>query len=273
MAVITPPPTPPTRSDPTNFSDRADAFMLWLVTFVTQLTAAIAEILANANLAANSAASAVNAPGTNGTSASSVTIGTGAKAFVTQAGKAWLNQYLLLSDTANPANWMHGRITSYAGTALSVDVLAYGGAGTIASWNLSIAGPYVPATIAEIRACTATNSMITPAGMMAALADVTIADAATITLTTANFINAVITLGGNRTLANPTITAAEVGKSGRIKLIQDGTGNRTLAFGSNWLFDYGTDFVLSTAAGAVDYLYYDIESTTRIILSTKKSVA
>lgn len=266
-------PTPPSRADAVNFSDRADAFMLALPGFVTEANA-LAVLLNSASTAAIAAASsAANAPGTNGTSASSVAIGTGAKALVTQSGKAWLNQYLLISDTANPANWMHGRITSYAGTALAVDVLAYGGSGTIASWNISIAGPYLPATVAEIRACTATNSMITPAAMMAALADVTIADAATITPVTANFLNAVITLGGNRTLANPTITAAEIGKTGRIKIIQDGTGNRALSFGSNWLFDGGIDFVLSTTAGAVDYLYYDIESTTRIILSTKKGVA
>ncbi|MCZ4340189.1 hypothetical protein O4H52_01125 [Sphingomonadaceae bacterium G21617-S1] len=272
---ITALPTPPSRADAVNFSDRADAFLLALPGFVTEANA-LAVAVNNASAAASAAAtSAVNAPGTNGTSTSAVAVGTGSKGFTTQAGKAWtVGQFVLVADyNTLGANWMHGQITAYAGTALTVNVLATGGGGTPSTWNISIAGPYVPASAAEIRACTATNSVITPAAMMAALADVTIADAATITPVTANFINAVITLGGNRTLANPTVTAAEVGKSGRIKIIQDGTGNRLLSFGSNWLFDGGNDFILSTTAGAVDYLYYDIESTTRIILSTKKGVA
>ncbi|MCZ4341511.1 hypothetical protein O4H52_07860 [Sphingomonadaceae bacterium G21617-S1] len=273
MTTITALPTPPTRADPTNFPDRADALMLALPTMVTETNAVAAEVNANAAAAIQAAASAAAAPGTNGTSASSVAIGTGAKAFVTQAGKAWLNQYLLISDTVTPTNWMYGQITGYAGTALTVNVLATSGAGTIASWNISTVGPFLPATAAEIRAGTASNVMITPAALIAALADVVIADAATITPVFSTFINATITLGGNRTLANPTIAAADVGKSGRIKLVQDATGSRTLAFGSNWLFDGGVDLVLSIAAGAVDYIYYDIESITRIIVSTKKGVA
>lgn len=273
MTTITALPTPPTRSDPANFSTRADAFMLALQAFVAEANAVGVELNAAAVAAAASALSAVNAPGTNGSSASSITIGTGSKAFTTQSGKAWVNQYLLISDTANRANWMHGQITAYSGTSLTVNVLATSGSGTIASWDISGAMPYVPATAAEIRAGTATNVAITPAGLIAALADVTIADAATITPNMSTFINAVITLGGNRTLANPTVASSDVGKSGRIKIIQDGTGSRTLAFGSNWLFDGGIDFILTTTAGGVDYLYYDIESTSRIVLSTKKGVA
>lgn len=274
MTTITALPTPPTRSDPANFSTRADAFMLALQAFVAEANAVASELNASTAAAAASASSALNAPGTNATSTTSTSIATGSKVMTTQSGKAWTpGQWVLIADSVTPANWMHGQITAYSGTSLTANVVATGGSGTIASWNIAMAPPYAPATAAEIRAGSATNVAITPAGLVAALAEVTIADAATITPNMSTFINASITLGGNRTLANPTVAASDVGKSGRIKIIQDATGSRTLAFGSNWLFDGGIDFILTTTANGVDYLYYDIESTTRIVLSTKKGVA
>lgn len=132
---------------------------------------------------------------------------------------------------------------------------------------------YDAATAAEIRAGTATNRAYTPAGVIAALAPVTITYSATTTIDFSTLINGAVTLTGNVTFANPTVAAGDVGKSGRLKIIQDGTGSRTAAYGSNYLFDGGTDFVLSTAASAADYIYYDIESTTRIVLSPKRGVA
>lgn len=71
-----------------------------------------------------------------------------------------------------------------------------------------------------------------------------------------------VTLGGNRTLANPTNTTA--GQSGVIVITQDGTGSRTLAYGSNWKFPTGTAPTLTTTAAAVDVLCYYVESSTRI---------
>jgi hypothetical protein len=267
-------PTPPSRADAVNFSDRADAFLLSLPGFVTE-TNALATLLNNASAAAIAAAtSAVNAPGTNGTSTSGVVIGTGAKAWVTQAGKSWVSgQFVLAVDTANVDNWMHGQITAYAGTGLTLNVLASNGAGTPTSWNLMIAMPYVPATAAEIRAGTASNKIITPAGMIAALAEVTIADAATITLDMSTFINGVVTLGGNRTFANPTVPAGTIGTTRRLRILQDGTGNRVPSWGSNFDWDLGAVVALSTAAGAEDDFFLDIVSATKIVVSTKKSVA
>ena len=87
-------------------------------------------------------------------------------------------------------------------------------------------------------------------------------DGATITPDFAAANNFSVTLGGNRTLANPTNLTA--GQSGVIVITQDGTGGRTLAFGSNWKFAAGTAPTLTTTAAAVDVLAYYVESSSRI---------
>jgi len=87
-------------------------------------------------------------------------------------------------------------------------------------------------------------------------------DGATITPDFADSNNFSVTLGGNRTLANPSNIVA--GQSGCIWITQDGTGSRTLAYGSDWDFTGGTAPTLSTAAGAVDCLVYAVQSSTKI---------
>lgn len=91
---------------------------------------------------------------------------------------------------------------------------------------------------------------------------VALTDGATITADFAAGNNFSVTLGGNRTLANPTNQTA--GQSGVITITQDGTGSRTLAYGSNWKFPQGAAPVLTTTANAVDVLCYYVESATRI---------
>lgn len=87
-------------------------------------------------------------------------------------------------------------------------------------------------------------------------------DGATITPDFAVANNFSVTLGGNRTLANPSNLTA--GQSGVIVITQDGTGSRTLAYGSYWKFANGTAPSLTTTASAVDVLAYYVESSTRI---------
>jgi hypothetical protein len=87
-------------------------------------------------------------------------------------------------------------------------------------------------------------------------------DGSTITPDFAVANNFSVTLGGNRTLANPTNLVA--GQSGVIKITQDGTGSRTLAFGSYWDWAGGTAPSLTTTASAVDILAYYVDSTTNI---------
>jgi len=87
-------------------------------------------------------------------------------------------------------------------------------------------------------------------------------DGATITPDLADSNNYSVTLGGNRTLANPTNTTA--GQSGSIFVSQDGTGSRTLAYGTNWDFAGGTAPTLSTAASSVDRIDYVVRTATSI---------
>lgn len=87
-------------------------------------------------------------------------------------------------------------------------------------------------------------------------------DGATITPDFSAANNFSVTLGGNRTLANPTNITA--GQSGVIVITQDGTGSRTLSFGSYWKFPAGTAPTLTTTASKTDTLVYYCESSTRI---------
>ena len=90
----------------------------------------------------------------------------------------------------------------------------------------------------------------------------TLTDAATIAVNFADSNNFVVTLGGNRTLGNPTNQVA--GQSGSIFVVQDGTGSRTLAYSSDWEFAGGTAPTLSTAASAVDRIDYIVRASTSI---------
>jgi len=90
----------------------------------------------------------------------------------------------------------------------------------------------------------------------------TLTDGATITPDFATSCNFTVTLGGNRTLANPTGLVA--GQSGSIFIVQDATGGRTLAYGTQYDFSGGTAPTLSTAANAVDRIDYIVRTTGSI---------
>jgi hypothetical protein len=108
-------------------------------------------------------------------------------------------------------------------------------------------------------------------GVWAAGAEVTLTDATTIAVDMSTFINAKVTLGGNRTLGQPSNT--KPGQSGAIRIIQDGAGSRTLAFHADWKFAFGADPVLSTTAGATDILFYHVAAANVIYASLAKAVA
>lgn len=127
-------------------------------------------------------------------------------------------------------------------------------------------------TAAEIRANSASAGKFTEvSGLWGAQAFVTLSYAATVVPDFSTGFNFSLTMGGNATLNNPT--NAKEGQSGVIKIVQDATGSRTMSFGSAWIFGGGTDPSLSTGGGAVDYLFYVVESSTRIVASLSKGVA
>ena len=90
----------------------------------------------------------------------------------------------------------------------------------------------------------------------------TLTDAATITPDFAANCNFTVTLGGSRTIANPSNLTA--GQSGSIFLVQDATGSRTVSWGSYWDFAGGTAPTLTTTANAIDRVDYIVRSSTSI---------
>lgn len=95
----------------------------------------------------------------------------------------------------------------------------------------------------------------------------TLTDAASISWDMNNGEVATVTLGGNRALSNPTNL-----KVGTYVLIvkQDGTGSRTLTYGSAFKWQGGTAPTLSTAANAVDVLTFVSDGTDLYGVETKE---
>ncbi|MFH0798668.1 MAG: hypothetical protein V2A66_00615 [Pseudomonadota bacterium] len=73
-----------------------------------------------------------------GTSATALLIEVASKTFVTQAGLGFVaGEWVKAYSTATPANYMYGKVTSYSGTSLVVNMTVNGGAGTPADWKIS----------------------------------------------------------------------------------------------------------------------------------------
>lgn len=126
------------------------------------------------------------------------------------------------------------------------------------------------ATASQYRSNTAAKVLTTDI-VWSAAAEVTLTDAATIDVDMSTFINAVVTLGGNRAMGNPT--NEKVGQSGYIRIVQDGTGSRTLSYGTDWEFAGGSAPTLTTTASATDLLFYTVIATDRVFGSLIKAIA
>ena len=96
-------------------------------------------------------------------------------------------------------------------------------------------------------------------------------DAASIAIDMGLGNNFAITLAGNRTLSAPTNVTP--GQTGYIYVVQDGTGSRTLAFNSAYIFVSGVAPTMSTGANAIDLLVYNAKTTTAITTVVVKALA
>lgn len=86
-----------------------------------------------------------------------------------------------------------------------------------------------------------------------ALRSVTLTDATTIATDASLASHFRVTLGGNRTLGNPTNPTD--GQKVTWEIIQDGTGSRTLAFGSAFAFGTTiTGFTATTTLNKRDFI-------------------
>ncbi len=125
-------------------------------------------------------------------------------------------------------------------------------------------------TYAEYLANTA-DKVLSTDQVWTAATELTLSDAATITVNMSLFINAKVTLAGNRTLGNPT--GEKVGQTGFIRVIQDATGSRTLSFGTDYEFAGGTAPTLTTTANAEDLLFYCVLASNRVFISNALDIS
>lgn len=142
---------------------------------------------------------------------------------------------------------------------------------SIAAASTTTAGAIEIATSAEFRTGTDTTRGLGVAETWGAAGEVSLADGTTVALDLSTGINFTVTLGGNRTLGNPT--NPKVGQSGYIRIVQDGTGSRTLAYSSYWKFANGAAPTLTTTASAQDLLFYVVYSSTAVFATLVKAVA
>jgi hypothetical protein len=106
--------------------------------------------------------------------------------------------------------------------------------------------------------------VVTKASRRTDAAFLALTDAATIAVDMSASWNFKVTLGDNRTLGTPT--GLHEGQTGKIQVIQDGTGSRTLAYSAAWTFGNAGAPTLSTAAGKVDLIdYVVLDAATPVI--------
>ena len=111
-------------------------------------------------------------------------------------------------------------------------------------------------------ATTATGIQVT--GTALATTDTDTSNTGSVTLDFETNQNFILTFTGNVTLANPT--TEQLGQSGIIICIQDGTGSRTLSLGTDYETAGAAGITLSTAANSVDIIPYFVQSAGNILL-------
>ena len=108
------------------------------------------------------------------------------------------------------------------------------------------------------------TATLTVEGSAVAKTDTDTSNSGSVTLDFTANQNFVLTMTGNVTLANPS--TENVGQSGFIACIQDGTGSRTLSLGTDYETAGGSGITLSTTAGATDLVPYVVIAANRILL-------
>ena len=103
-------------------------------------------------------------------------------------------------------------------------------------------------------------------GAVMTATDTDTSNTGSITLNFSTNQNFVLTLTGNVTLANPSTEA--IGQSGFIAFIQDGTGSRTVALGTDYETAGAAGLTLTSTASATDLVPYLVVASNRILLGT-----
>ena len=219
MTTITDLPTPPTRSDPSTFATRGDAFLAALPTFVNECNDFAAGLMA----------------GFSSSSTTSLTVGTGSKTLTVGTGLGfYIGCNVAISRTSAGATQMFGPVTAYnSGTgAMTVEVASSAGSGTYTDWTVNIAATDTPELPAQ--AGNAGKFLTTDASSpsWSHLTDVvyTITDGASVVLDPANGGIQTWTLGATRTC---TLDFA-AGES-MLLMVNDGTAYTLTITGVTWV--------------------------------------
>lgn len=190
-------------------------------------------------------------------------------------------------DTAN--NILVGTITALTAGKMTIggtdgDVIVDDAAGesvTISKWvtrrasvdDIAAAGAVTFADAADYRTGTETNEVLSPGAVWDAADYVALSDSGgNIAVDLSTGINFTMTMDGDYTLS--AVSNGKPGQTGVIVLTQDGTGTQTLAYNAAWKFAGGADPTLSTAAGAVDLLFYQVlPNGTDVYATLVKAIA
>lgn len=161
-------------------------------------------------------------------------------------------------------------ITATNCTNQFVSAISTGGVGTCRSVAFADIATSSVATSAELRFGTA--SKLVASDVIYDVAP-TITFSATQTWDFSTFLNATETLTGN--ITSLTCSNMKASQSGVIKLVQDGTGTRTMVAGwcSQFRWANGVRGVLSTAINAIDTLFYQCISSTECYVSLSRAQA
>jgi len=119
---------------------------------------------------------------------------------------------------------------------------------------------------ADVMTVATGTTTATFAGTVLAKTDTDATNTGSVTLDFTANQNFVLTLTGNVTLANPS--TEQVGQSGFIAFIQDGTGGRTITLGTDYETAAGAGLTLTSTASATDLVPYLVVAANRILLGT-----
>lgn len=240
--------------------------------------------VASATSASNAEAFAAVAIGATSyvtTSGSNVTAALGTRTFALDsavaAKMATAGSIVTAIRFGDPETRVSGEVQGGSTTTnLILDVLAAGvsapnGSGPYTDWfvMLGVIGG-VGATKADMLAVETSQAAVTPLAIREALEPYALTDGATVTPSGANGLDFTWTIGGNRTLG--AITNTYPGATGSIKITQDGTGSRVLAWASSVYKRRGGLPVLSTPATSIDWIEYKVRAVDGSDVATDVTV-
>jgi hypothetical protein len=187
-----------------------------------------------------------------------ITVSGGGSALAIDAGAVTLPKMANLAANSIIGNNTGAGATPVALTVAQVNAML--GVGAVAALG--------EATVAQYRDKTA-DKVLTTDIVWDAADTVVLTPGTNVAVNMANGFNFSLAMGGPYTLQNPSNTKNN--QSGLIYIVQDGTGGRTLLYGTAWKFEGGVDPVLSTAANSVDVLSYQVRSSGFIVCSLAKN--